>query len=203
MHYFFPALLIVTSYLMGSFSSSITIAKILKFDDPRKKGSKNAGATNILRYAGKLPAAITLIGDFSKGYIAVLIGKYFMMTEVVLGLICLASVCGHIFPIFYNFKGGKGVAVFIGVSAGISPLTSIIFCLSWLIIARITKYSSLSAIISVLFSVPIIFYDKQSVTISSIFSIIVLVIIVKHRDNIIRLRRGTEQKIGQKNNNKI
>ena len=203
MHYFFPALLIVTSYLMGSFSSSITIAKILKFDDPRKKGSGNAGATNILRYAGKLPAAITLIGDFSKGYIAVLIGKYFMMTEVVLGLICLASVCGHIYPIFYNFKGGKGVAVFIGVSAGISPLSSIIFCLSWLILAKITRYSSFSAIISVLFSVPIIFYDKQSVVISAIFSIIVLVIIVKHKDNIIRLKRGTEQKIGEKNNNKI
>ena len=195
MHHFFSVSIIGLAYLMGSFSSSITIAKWLKLEDPRKKGSGNAGATNVLRYAGKWPAVATLIGDFLKGLLIVLIGKYFMLNEFYLGMICLAAVFGHIYPIFYNFKGGKGVAVFIGVTTGLAPFTALLFCLTWLVIARITLYSSLSAISATIISIPIIYFEQGSITQTIIFTIIVSIIIAKHKDNIVRLRKGTEERI--------
>ena len=145
-----------------------------------------------------MPAAITLAGDFLKGFLAVAIGTYFKMSEASLGMICFAAVIGHIFPIFYNFKGGKGVAVFIGVTAGLSPLSATIFCLSWLFIAKISRYSSLSAIMSVLFSVPVLYLVTKSTEIFVFFIFIAIIIIAKHSENIIRLRQGTEQKIGEK-----
>ncbi|MAK09075.1 MAG: acyl-phosphate glycerol 3-phosphate acyltransferase [Rhodobacteraceae bacterium] len=195
MHHFFSVSIIGLAYLVGSFSSSITIAKLLKLDDPREKGSGNAGATNVLRYAGRWPAVATLIGDFLKGFLIVSFGKYFMLDELYLGLICFAAVFGHIYPIFYNFKGGKGVAVFIGVTAGLTPLTALLFCLAWLIIAKITKYSSLSAILATIISIPIIHVDQESITLTIIFTVIVSIIITKHKENIMRLRKGTEERI--------
>ena len=195
MHLFFYLSIIGLAYLIGSFSSSITIAKLLKLDDPREKGSGNAGATNVLRYAGRWPAVATLIGDFLKGFLIVSFGKYFMLDEFYLGLICFAAVFGHIYPIFYNFKGGKGVAVFIGVTAGLTPLTALLFCLAWLIIAKITKYSSLSAILATIISIPIIHVDQESITLTIIFTVIVSIIITKHKENIMRLRKGTEERI--------
>lgn len=195
MHHFFYLSFVGLAYFIGSFSSSITIAKWLNLEDPREKGSGNAGATNVLRYAGKWPAVATLIGDFLKGFLTVSIGKYFMLNEFYLGMICLAAVFGHIYPIFYNFKGGKGVAVFIGVTAGIAPLTALLFCVVWLVTAGITKYSSLSAILAAVISIPIIYFDQGSIIQTIIFVIIVGIIIVKHKENIIRLSKGTEKRI--------
>ena len=198
MHHLFSLTFVGLAYLIGSFSTSITITKWLKLEDPRGKGSGNAGATNVLRYAGKWPAIATLIGDFSKGFIMVSIGKYFMLSEFYLGMICFAAVLGHIYPIFYSFKGGKGVAVFIGVTAGLAPLTALSFCLTWLISAKFTKYSSLSAVLATILSIPIIHVDQSSITQTIIFIIIVSLIIAKHKDNIARLRKGTEKRINLK-----
>ena len=195
MHHFFSLFFVGLAYLIGSFSSSITITKLLKLEDPREKGSGNAGATNVLRYAGRWPAIATLVGDFLKGFVIVSIGKYFMLDEFYLGMICFAAVCGHIYPIFYNFKGGKGVAVFIGVTAGLAPLTALLFCSVWLIVARITKYSSLSAIIAMIISIPIIHINQGSVIQTIIFTVIAGIIIAKHKENIVRLKKGTEDKI--------
>lgn len=198
MHHLFSLFFVGLAYLIGSFSTSITITKCLKLEDPRGQGSGNAGATNVLRYAGKWPAIATLIGDFSKGFLVVSVGKYFMLSEFYLGMICLAAVLGHIYPIFYNFKGGKGVAVFIGVTAGLAPLTALLFVLTWLIIAKSTKYSSLSAILATILSIPIIHIDQGSITKTIIFIVIVSFIIAKHKDNIARLRKGTEERINSK-----
>lgn len=198
MHHFFSLFFVGLAYVIGSFSSSITITKWLKLEDPRGKGSGNAGATNVLRYAGKWPAIATLIGDFSKGFLIVSIGKYFMLSEFYLGMICFAAVLGHVYPVFYNFKGGKGVAVFIGVTAGLAPFTALSFCLAWLIIAKFTKYSSLSAILAAIISIPIIHVDQGSITQTIIFIVIVSLIIAKHKDNIARLREGTEERIRSK-----
>ncbi len=198
MHHFFSIFFVGLAYLAGSFSSSITITKWLKLEDPRRKGSGNAGATNVLRYAGKWPAIATLIGDFSKGFLMVSIGKYFMLSEFYLGMVCFAAVLGHIYPVFYNFRGGKGVAVFIGVTAGLAPLTALLFCLNWLIIAKFTKYSSLSAILATILSIPIIYFDNGSITQTTIFIVIAILIITKHKDNIARLRKGTEARIKSK-----
>ena len=195
MHHFFSLFFVGLAYLIGSFSSSITITKWLKLEDPREKGSGNAGATNVLRYAGRWPAVATLVGDFLKGFIIVSIGKYFMLDEFYLGMICIAAVGGHIYPIFYNFKGGKGVAVFIGVTAGLAPLTALLFCSAWLVVAKITKYSSLSAILATAISVPIIHIDQGSMIQTIIFTMIAGMIIAKHKENIIRLKKGTEERI--------
>ena len=126
------------------------------------------------------------------------ISKYFMLSEFYLGMVCFAAVLGHIYPVFYNFRGGKGVAVFIGVTAGLAPLTALLFCLNWLIIAKFTKYSSLSAILATILSIPIIYFDNGSITQTTIFIVIAILIITKHKDNIARLRKGTEARIKSK-----
>ncbi|MDP2913190.1 MAG: glycerol-3-phosphate 1-O-acyltransferase PlsY [Candidatus Omnitrophota bacterium] len=191
----------IASYLIGSLPTSFVLTKILKGVDIREVGSGNAGATNVLRAAGKIPALITLIVDVMKGVFVVtaLAGFFYsFLSELdydfyrsVLGL---AAVCGHIWPVFTGFRGGKGVATTLGVGIGIAPALLIPVICIWLIIFFITNYVSLASIAALVFfpAIAAIFnYHVYTV----IFSVLICtVVIYKHKENIKRLVRGEENK---------
>jgi len=185
---------IVIAYLCGSLSSAIIICKLLKLPDPRKEGSGNPGATNVLRIAGKKAAILVLIGDVLKGCIPVLLARVFTIHGFGLGLVGLGAVVGHMYPVFFKFKGGKGVATFGGVTIALSFIGGLAFGLAWLIIAVIFRYASLASLIASLFS---LIYLTIFAKISYFFPVlaIVLLIIWKHQGNIKRLKAGTESKI--------
>lgn len=181
------------AYLLGSVPCAILVAKLLKLPDPRQEGSGNAGATNTLRLHGKKPALFVLGGDFLKGFIAVLIASMIGVTGGLLGLVALAVVLGHVFPVFFKFKGGKGVATaagaFLVLSFGITLLLMIIFAA----IVYFTRYVSLASLIAVV-AAPILFLF--AVPAMAFPALLVAALIVwKHSDNIERLRAGTESKI--------
>lgn len=190
-------ILILIAYLIGSFSSAIIVCKGLGLGDPRDGGSGNPGATNVLRLGGKKPAALVLFCDVLKGTIAVLIGKLFGLTPLEVGIVALAVVIGHMYPIFFKFKGGKGVATALGALIGIYWVVGLLTIVTWLIVAKLSKYSSLAALVAVILAP---FYAALILNINYLYPLLVmaLLIIYRHKDNISRLRNGTEPKIGNK-----
>jgi acyl phosphate:glycerol-3-phosphate acyltransferase len=188
--------LIIASYLLGSISSAILICELLGFPDPRSTGSHNPGATNVLRISNKATAATVLFFDILKGAIPVW-GAFFLKIEpMYLGLIALATCLGHMYPIFFNFKGGKAVATAFGVFLPIGLSLGGLLILTWLIVAKITRYSSLAAIVTVSLAPYYIYLIKPLYFYPSIM--LSALIIFRHRDNIIRLIKGTESKISKK-----
>jgi glycerol-3-phosphate acyltransferase PlsY len=187
---------IILAYLIGSISCAIIICKITHLPDPRTQGSGNAGATNMLRFAGKKLALITLIGDISKGTIAVIIGRMLEQDGLMLGLIALSAFIGHLYPIFFKFKGGKGVATGIGGIFGLSPLLGIIAVATWMIIAFIFQYSSLASMVTFILTPFYALFLKNTAYFIPLI-IIAMLIIWRHRNNIERLKKGTESKIGK------
>ena len=166
---------------------------------PRSVGSGNPGATNVLRLGGKKAAAIIISGDALKGLIPTLIAHTIHLSAPEISYIGLAAVIGHIFPIFFGFKGGKGVATLIGVILGFYWLIGVLFLISWLLCALITKYSSISALVAtVLSAIFVIFIFSLQTALP--FLIITIIVILRHYDNITRLINGSENKIGQKKN---
>ncbi|MCF6766324.1 glycerol-3-phosphate 1-O-acyltransferase PlsY [Thiotrichales bacterium 19S3-7] len=190
-------LLIIFAYLLGSISMAILICFLFRLPSPRTIGSGNPGATNVLRIGGKLPASLTLIGDALKGFIPVIIAKSLQLDPFIIASIGLCAILGHLFPVFFKFKGGKGVATFIGVIFAFSWILGICFIVTWLVIALISRYSSLAALIATIES-PIIVYFLYGYRAMIIFSIIAIIILLRHQQNIQRLLKGTESKIGQK-----
>ena len=140
--------LILLSYCVGSISSAIIISKMLGLSDPRDVGSGNPGATNVLRFAGKKAAAATLLGDAVKGVIPILIARELGVEAPALTAIGVAAFVGHLFPVFYGFRGGKGVATFVGVSLALNLWTGLSFIALWLLVAAVLRYSSLAALIA-------------------------------------------------------
>jgi glycerol-3-phosphate acyltransferase PlsY len=189
--------LLIIAYLLGSVNSAVIVCKLMELPSPNTTGSKNPGATNVLRIGGKKAAAFTFTGDALKGIIAVLIGHFMNQNEAFLCWIGLAAVIGHIFPIFFKFKGGKGVATAIGASIAIEPILGICIMLTWFVIAMVFRYSSLAAIIAFLASPAFAGYFLGQDTIAP-FAIIAVLIIIKHKQNIKRLLNGTESRIGTK-----
>jgi len=179
--------LLVASYLIGSISSAVIICKALGLPDPRTQGSKNPGATNVLRLGGKKIAAFVLIFDGLKGAVPVFIGDYYGFGLIALTLTALCTFLGHIFPVFFRFRGGKGVATYLGGLIAINLLVGLIFSLIWLLVAKVLKISSLAALIATALS-PFYFYlitgDLRS---TAIIGLISLLIFYTHRDNIKRL----------------
>lgn len=185
---------IVIAYLLGSISSAILAAKIFKTADPRTVGSGNAGATNVLRVAGKQQAAIVLAGDIFKGLIAVWMGYLLHVTPFMLGITGLAAVVGHIYPVYFGFKGGKGVATAIGAILGLSFISGILMAAAWGAIAFVSRYSSLASIVAVILApVFLVIFSKATFFIPSV--LIAALIIWKHKENIARLKSNTESKI--------
>jgi len=187
---------IILSYLFGSIPFGVLISKY-KGIDIQKSGSGNIGATNVLRTLGRLPALITLFGDLLKGTFTILLAKG-LLEEPWIALSGMAVILGHIFPISLRFKGGKGVATAIGVFLVYSPIVFISSVLIWSIVVYIFRYSSLGAIVTFL-SLPVIISimdpDKVKIIFSSLISLIIL---YRHRENIGRLLKGTETKIGER-----
>ncbi len=188
-------ILIFCAYLIGSVSTAIIVCKVLKLPDPRTQGSNNPGATNVLRIGGKKAAAITLIGDGLKGVVPVLIAHYLEFGLVDVALVALFSFLGHVYPVFFGFKGGKGVATFLGALLAINYIAGLGFVITWLFVAKVLKISSLSALIATLLT-PVYFYlITLDVIASYVISIICLWIFYTHRENIKRILSGDEGKI--------
>jgi glycerol-3-phosphate acyltransferase PlsY len=167
--------------------------------DPRSYGSNNPGATNILRSGNKILAFTILVIDILKGFLPVFIAYYFFENKIIIQIIGIIAVIGHIFPIFYNFKGGKGVATALGAVLGFDLILGIICLLTWLITAFLFRYSALSAIVTFNFLPIYTWLSYQDLTLTCIYFVISFVVIYKHKTNIKNLFKGTETKIGKSN----
>lgn len=196
-----PYLTMVFAYLLGSISSAVITAKLMGLSDPRTSGSGNPGATNVLRTGGKLAGAITLIGDVLKGLIPVLVAQSLGLSYGWLAVVAIAAFMGHLYPIFFGFKGGKGVATAIGVFAGLSlPLLGV-FLGTWLVTAAVFRYSSLASLLAAAvtgLASFAIFNQPENMQLIGAVAWIVAFMFKQHRDNIDRLKAGTESKIGAK-----
>ncbi len=191
-------LLIVGAYLLGSVCSAIIVCRMMGFGDPREVGSRNPGATNVLRQFGKSAAALTLAGDVLKGLLPVLAGHWSAATPPILALIAVAAFAGHLYPVYFNFRGGKGVATFIGVLTGLVWTLGLSFIVIWLVVALVFRYSSLAALSAAALNplIAVLINAGPSITLAVAFMAIVL--FWRHRSNIHNLLAGKEDKIGRK-----
>ena len=189
---------VLIGYLVGSVSSAIIVCRIFGFPDPRTEGSNNPGATNVLRMAGKKYAIIVLIGDMLKGFLSVLIPNLLGEGPVTLGFVCLAAVLGHMYPVFFKFKGGKGVATALGALLGFHWLLGSLVIATWLIVALLSHYSSLASILTMVLAP---FYSLALTRHLSAFiplALMAMSVLYKHNENITRLMKGKEPKINLK-----
>ncbi|ATG48071.1 glycerol-3-phosphate acyltransferase [Celeribacter ethanolicus] len=186
----------ILAYLLGSIPFGIVMARLFGLGDLRNIGSGNIGATNVLRTGNKLAAFLTLLGDSGKGALAVVLARM-LVGEPAAGIAGLCAMLGHLYPVFLRFKGGKGVATFLGTLLALSFPAGLLACGTWLLVAVITRYSSLSALVAALMA-PIytaFFYPLYG---ALLVLVLTALIFYKHRENIARLKAGTETKIGQK-----
>lgn len=190
-------LLLLISYIIGSLNTSIILCKLLGYQDPRTIGSQNAGATNISRFTNKKITISVLLIDILKGLFIILLARYYFgLQGNILGLIGFAMILGHIYPIFFQFQGGKGVATTIGVLFGLSPGLAIFTLIIWITTIFITHYSSLASLIAITSLTIVSLFFAQQFFFG--FLLMAILIILKHKTNIIRLINGTEAKIGTK-----
>ncbi len=195
--YFNIILFAVLAYVIGSFSTAIITCKIMGIEDPRNTGSNNPGATNVLRHGGKKAAIITLIGDMLKGLIPVLVVSQLQLEAPVIAFVGLFALLGHVFPVYYSFKGGKGVATYYGVILGMNWQVGLIVLAIWLVTAALLKISSLSALISIFVTPFILWYFTQSPELTAAVVLMSIVVFWRHKKNIKSLLQGSEAKIGK------
>jgi len=188
----------VLGYLLGSVSAAIVTARVLGLKDPREVGSRNPGATNILRYGSKTAAVVVLLGDALKGVIAVVIARLLTDDAWVIALTGGAAFVGHLFPVFFHFRGGKGVATAFGVWLAIAPIVGVLMLATWALVALLFRYSSLAALVAMatgpfylwwLVPVPALIVTMVAMT---------ALLFYRHRANIANLLAGRESKIGKK-----
>jgi glycerol-3-phosphate acyltransferase PlsY len=193
-----PIALILFAYLLGSLSAAIITCKLMGLPDPRTMGSKNPGATNVLRTGSKKAAALTLFGDFLKGLLPVLLGLVLKMEPQTLALIALAAFLGHLYPLFFGFKGGKGVATALGVILGLAWQVALAAVITWVIMAKVFKISSLSALIAAVLTPLYCWLLAPQAEYIQLLLLISMLLIWRHRSNIKNLISGSEGKIGNK-----
>lgn len=189
---FFAIIYILFAYLLGSISSAILLCKYLGLPDPRTLGSGNPGATNVWRVAGRNVALAVFVFDVLKGMIPVWVGYYLGLSQFELGMVALGACLGHIFPIFFHFKGGKGVATAFGAIAPISWSVAGLTFGTWLVMFLCTRYSSLSAVVTALLTPFYVWYAKPEFTFP--VAIVCCLVVYRHHDNIQRLWRGQENR---------
>ena len=205
-----PWTVIVLSYLLGSLSFAVIVSKFMGLSDPRSYGSKNPGATNVLRSGNKKAAVLTLLFDAVKGWVPVVWvlqhGAPFGLSEGTAAAAGLAAFLGHLYPIFFRFQGGKGVATALGVLMGVSPLLGLLVALTWLGIAWFFRYSSLAALLAAILApvyyallADVLWWSFNGATLGLLCAMGVL-LVWRHRDNVNRLIAGTESKLGAKKN---
>jgi acyl phosphate:glycerol-3-phosphate acyltransferase len=189
-------LIIIGAYLLGSISSAVLISRLYRLPDPRDSGSGNPGATNVLRLGGKSAAGMVLVCDVLKGMLPVWLSYFLNINPFLLGIIGIAACLGHIYPIFFHFRGGKGVATALGALAPIGWDLSGMLIGTWLLTVFITGYSSLGALITALAAPMLTWLVKPEYTMA--VSMLSCLIVLRHHDNVRRLLEGKETKIWQK-----
>ena len=207
MQSFLPLLAVLAGYLIGSLSFAVIVSRVMGLSDPRTFGSKNPGATNVLRSGSKTAAILTLLLDAAKGWLPVVLVKWYGpawgLGEGTLALVGLAAFLGHVFPVFFRFVGGKGVATALGVLLGFSGWLGLATALIWLLMALVFRYSSLASITAALLA-PVVYVlgdgglwlMSKSVALS--VAVMSLFLLYRHAENINRLIKGTESKLGKK-----
>lgn len=202
-----PLLAALAAYLLGSLSFAVIVSRIMGLNDPRTYGSKNPGATNVLRSGSKPAAVVTLLLDGAKGWLPVALiawyGKPYGMLEGTMALAGLAAFLGHLFPVFFRFRGGKGVATALGVLLGFNWMLGLAAALSWLLIAVFFRYSSLASLVAAVFA-PVYYvfgdgvawYVDKSLLLA--MAVMALLLAWRHAANINRLIKGTESRLGSK-----
>jgi glycerol-3-phosphate acyltransferase PlsY len=191
-------LMFASAYLLGSISSAILVCQLFKLGDPRKQGSGNPGATNVLRLGGKFPGLLVLVFDLLKGTVPVWAGYYFGLEPIYLAFVAVMACLGHMYPLFFRFSGGKAVATAFGAILPLGLDLAALLIVTWGIIVWLTRYSSLAAIISVSLAPLFTWILKPEYTLP--VGILSVLIILRHKDNIIRLLRDQESKISEKSN---
>jgi len=203
----FPWLAIVVGYLIGSLSFAVIVSRVMGLNDPRTFGSKNPGATNVLRSGNKGAAVITLLLDAAKGWLPVVLVKWYGarygLGEGTMALVGLAAFVGHLYPVFFKFVGGKGVATACGVLLGVNPVLGLAAGATWLIMAYFFRYSSLASLTAAVFApVYYIFGDGVGWYLNKgvVFALAImsLLLIYRHVENIGKLLKGTESRLGKK-----
>lgn len=189
--------MILGAYLIGSVSTAILVCKALRLPDPRTSGSNNPGATNVLRIGGRSAAAMTLAGDMLKGLAPVLSVRALDASPGIVAAVALAAFAGHLFPIFFQFRGGKGVATALGALFGASPISGLLAIATWLAISLLSRVSSVAALATFTL-VPVFLYIQGQPRLAAGFCTIGVLLFFTHRKNLQRLRAGTEPKIGAK-----
>ncbi|WP_047688241.1 glycerol-3-phosphate 1-O-acyltransferase PlsY [Vibrio sp. ZOR0018] len=189
-------IMIISAYLLGSISSAVLICRLLRLPDPRNMGSNNPGATNVLRIGGKKAAIAVLLCDMLKGTIPVWGSYYLGIDPILLGLVAIAACLGHMYPIFFHFKGGKGVATALGAIAPIGLDLTVFIILTWVSVAFLFRYSSLAALVTVLLAPFYTWLIKPQYTLP--VAMLCGLIVFRHHQNIKRLLAGTEPKVGEK-----
>lgn len=190
--------LVPFAYLLGSLSTAVIVSKLAGLPDPREQGSKNPGATNVLRLGGKKAAIITLLGDALKGLVPVVIADALSASPDILAAVGLAAFLGHLYPVFFGFKGGKGVATALGVLSGFSVWVGLAVLATWLLMAFLFRISSLAALTAATLAPLYVWLLRESPVLSGAALAMALLLISRHRGNIERLLRGEESRVGQK-----
>ncbi len=191
-------ILILLAYLLGSIASAVLVCRIFNLSDPRSEGSGNPGATNVMRLHGKKAAILTLTGDVLKGFIPVFIALLLNQPPLIVALCGLAAFSGHLFPVFFKFKGGKGVATLIGVLFATQWQLGLAYVVTWLIMAFIFRYSSLAALTAVFLTPLFSWFLLHELNYLICHIIMMGLLIWRHQSNIQNLISGKEDKIGQK-----
>jgi len=185
----------ILAYLIGSISSAILAARVYTLADPRAVGSGNPGATNILRQGNKTAALVTLLGDIFKGALPVIIAGLLTSVPVILAAVATAAFLGHLFPVYYRFQGGKGVATGLGVYLALSWAVGLGLIVCWLLVAAVTRYSSLAAIVTSAVSPLLVAYWLPHPAYLMMALILAALLLWRHRGNMQRLWRGEEDRI--------
>lgn len=189
------SIVLFATYCIGSLCSAVIVARLCHLPDPRTEGSRNPGTTNILRLAGKKYAVIVLLADSLKGLLPILCLKWSHFAPEYLGYVGLAAVLGHIYPIFFKFKGGKGVATALGVLIGLSGWLGLLVIATWLLVAWLSRYSSLAGMIALGLSPVYVWFLTFNLHFLVAVSLMVVLVLYQHQDNMQRLWRGKESKI--------
>ncbi|MAZ44184.1 MAG: acyl-phosphate glycerol 3-phosphate acyltransferase [Legionellales bacterium] len=185
---------LIVAYLLGSISSAVIVSRLLGLPDPRTVGSNNPGATNVFRFGGKVGGLLTFVGDALKGYLPVLVALLFVEEPVLVSAAFLGALLGHLFPLYFRFVGGKGVATMIGGLWALDPILGLIFIGIWLFVALLSRYSSLASIFSAIM-MPILAFWVLSPIYAPPLCVFSLLLVAKHHENIRRLLQGRESQI--------
>jgi len=192
----FIALAAIAGYLLGSVSFAVVVSRVMRLPDPRSYGSKNPGATNVLRTGNRIAAVLTLAGDALKGFVAVLLALFYLPEAA--PYVGVAAFVGHVFPLFHRFHGGKGVATAAGVLFGFDPWLGLATIATFAVIAVFFRYVSLASMVASLFAVFFAWFIKLSGATTLAIAVMAALLIWRHKDNIKRLVAGTESKLGEK-----